>query len=528
MANRREPMLLKALQHNCTRGGQVMEAVLESAVRRGVDLVLIQEPRGEKEKDGTWSHPSFTFIRGEENVLAKCWIAINRTSGCRVTELKELTRGCQNYAQVVEVVPPGGEAIIIANVYDQGDRSEAIRPAQRAVWGEIARHRRVIIAADMNAHSKMWNPRSTCNRNHIFWEQLIENENLFVWNTEEATRMGPGAEIHSIIDLTLSSSNVELNWYLLREEAIGSDHELIAWEMLGNPHPQADTSKETTGWDISSWDPMKEEDDEEKEKAQERRRRARECYIGMAGQTPILTDDSIQEEVVKAAGVLREAMTATLDQHAKKKRWCSRSKPWWNPDLKELRKELGMARRKWRVAGISRVQAARREFQRAIRKAKRDCWNRFLQEADGNKVWTAARYTSPRIDKTGQTLIRENGTIAEGHWERKQAILQAHFPQTPPGQYFPADGGKAFEKVDAKLVGSLLRAAANTSAPGDDRISAGIIKVFWQWDEQRITQLVRACIRLGIHPGNEVALGWTETGEDMEVEPSGTAPHVAV
>jgi len=51
------------------------------------------------------------------------------------------------------------------------------------------------------------------------------------------------------------------------------------------------------------------------------------------------------------------------------------------------------------------------------------------------------------------------------------------------------------------LVGSLLRGAANTSAPGDDRISAGIVKVFWQWDEQRITQLVRACIRLGFHPG---------------------------
>jgi len=72
-------------------GGQVMEAVLESAVRRGVDLVLIQEPRGEKEKDGTRSHPSFTFIRGGENVPAKCWITINRASGCRVTELKELT-----------------------------------------------------------------------------------------------------------------------------------------------------------------------------------------------------------------------------------------------------------------------------------------------------------------------------------------------------------------------------------------------------------------------------------------------------
>jgi len=69
--------------------------------------------------------------------------------------------------------------------------------------------------------------------------------------------------------------------------------------------------------------------------------------------------------------------------------------------MRELRKELGRARRKWRVAGISRVKAARQEFRRAIRKAKRDCWNRFLQEVDGNKVWTAARYTTPRIDKTG-------------------------------------------------------------------------------------------------------------------------------
>jgi len=37
---------LVALLHNCTRGGQVLEAVLETAVRRGADVVLIQEPKG--------------------------------------------------------------------------------------------------------------------------------------------------------------------------------------------------------------------------------------------------------------------------------------------------------------------------------------------------------------------------------------------------------------------------------------------------------------------------------------------------
>ena len=53
-----------------------MEALLESAVKRGADLVLIQEPRGEKEKDGTRSHPSFTFITGDG--ANKCWIAVNK------------------------------------------------------------------------------------------------------------------------------------------------------------------------------------------------------------------------------------------------------------------------------------------------------------------------------------------------------------------------------------------------------------------------------------------------------------------
>jgi len=116
-------------------------------------------------------------------------------------------------------------------------------------------------------------------------------------------------------------------------------------------------------------------------------------------------------------------------------------------------------------------------------------------------VWTAAAYTTPRIDKTGQALVRQDGSIAEGHWEREQAILQAHFPQGPTGSYTPAEErGQSFRGIDGQLVRSLLKTAANTSAPGDDRISVGIIKVFCQWDEQRITQLVRACIRLGFHP----------------------------
>ena len=96
----------------------MLEAALETAVKMEADLVLIQEPRGEKEKDGTRSHPSFTFIRGAEEDPAKCWVTVNQASRCRVTEIKEVTRECGNYAQAVEVTIPGGETFVIVNVYD--------------------------------------------------------------------------------------------------------------------------------------------------------------------------------------------------------------------------------------------------------------------------------------------------------------------------------------------------------------------------------------------------------------------------
>jgi len=336
-------------------GGQVLEAVLETAVRKGADLVLIQEQREVREKDSTRSHPSFTFIRGEEGVPAKCWIAVNRASKCQVTELRDLTTECANHVQAVEVTMIGGEAVVIANVYDRHSGAERNRPAQRTRWGEIASHRRVVIAGDMNAHSRMWNPRVTRSRNHVFWEQMIQTNELIIWNSEEETRMGAGANNHSIIDLTLSSAGIELNWSVATGHATGSDHELLQWEVLGAPCPADAGSTETTGWDISGWDPRGKEE-EEANAAVAKRAQAEEGYRRGVRASAILADDSTVEEVDAAAATLRAAMVGTLDQHARAKRWCSRSKRWWNPELKDLRKELGRARRnRWRPAGMSRV-----------------------------------------------------------------------------------------------------------------------------------------------------------------------------
>jgi hypothetical protein len=248
-----------------------------------------------------------------------------------------------------------------------------------------------------------------------------------VWNTEDATRLG--GKNHCIIDLTLSSPNIEPNWSIAAgKDATGSDHEVIVWEILGQV-PMGGISKDTTGWDISGW-MIPGKSGEAQEVAERKKAEAREEYLQEANRTPLLDEYSTVQEVDAVAAGLKEAMTETLAELPKKNRWFSRSKCSRLEDLEHLRQELGRARREWknRPAGIIRFKEARRNFWRGIRRAKRECWKRFLQESKGNDDWTATRYTTPTIDKTGQGLVDEHGNAAEGHYDREKVLLSPGCP----------------------------------------------------------------------------------------------------
>jgi len=165
--------------------------------------------------------------------IAKCWVAVSKESDCRVAELQEET--------VLEVARPGQEKVTLVNVYDQRRGTE--RPAQKAGWKKILARDRVIVAGDMNAHSGIWNPRAKARRNAAFWEELIEQYDLVVWNSEEATRAGPGATNISIIDLTLSRTlRTGAAGFLVTEEAerrrgVATVNNYSAWLLPLRVHP---------------------------------------------------------------------------------------------------------------------------------------------------------------------------------------------------------------------------------------------------------------------------------------------------
>lgn len=60
--------------------------------------------------------------------------------------------------------------------------------------------------------------------------------------------------------------------------------------------------------------------------------------------------------------------------------------------------------------------------------------------------------------------------------------------------------GQAHVQITIEEVGYALNTQSSAKAPGPDKLNFGILRIFWQWDSQRITSIIQHAIRLGYHP----------------------------
>ena len=177
-----------------------MTDLMETAVKEGTDLVLVQEPPaflGVR-------HPGFAFLRAER-VLS----AMRVDSDCTITTEDSFTRDAEGDVQVLAMGRRGhrGMALRVANAYFQKTgREGTYRPAERAMWHDILGDGDCILAGDFNAHSPAWNPRCRTRRNAAFLESLVETHELQVLNDGTATRPAShSSELHSVVDLPLAT-----------------------------------------------------------------------------------------------------------------------------------------------------------------------------------------------------------------------------------------------------------------------------------------------------------------------------------
>jgi hypothetical protein len=85
--------MLRILQHNSRKDGEVLTALMEMAVERGADVVLIQEPPTFQK----YRHLAYQYIWSPRRVMTVGWI----TSEWTVSTEDTFTKDCKGDVQVL-------------------------------------------------------------------------------------------------------------------------------------------------------------------------------------------------------------------------------------------------------------------------------------------------------------------------------------------------------------------------------------------------------------------------------------------
>ena len=149
------------------------------------------------------------------------------------------------------------------------------------------------------------------------------------------------------------------------------------------------------------------------------------------GFRPTHSDSSSRQDLEDEIEWIHDTLIEVLNTHTKVVTICARSKRWWNDEIREKRRALGRAVRRKRAGrgGDAEVRVAKKEMRREIRKARRECWESFLSEANGEDVWAISRYVGPGRTSTVPT-ITHRGVTADTHEDKASMLMDISFP--PP------------------------------------------------------------------------------------------------
>jgi hypothetical protein len=224
----------------------------------------------------------------------------------------------------------------------------------------------------------------------------------------------------SVLDLTFTTSSMARcvsDWQIIKE--IGSDHFGILFSVLGtktelvdNPLQLASFNTKLANWDLFAsslkanilkskvlidLEPNSSNGEE---------------------QIDILEDRNISltSRLDVAAIELTEAITGAAKTSIPTSKPGAKPKPWWSPELLQLRKDmLKKQRETTRLGPVQPYLEARNAYFQAIKKAKRDHWNQFLEKEDSKSIFKAMAYTKdgkveriPPIQANGSRELRSS------------------------------------------------------------------------------------------------------------------------
>lgn len=391
------------------------------------------------------------------------------------------------------------------------------RQMRNNTWNDLLRRRRnnesIILAGDFNAHHTDWNCEK-CDHNGEILKEEMENNDMYVINTDTTSRIGNRIQRNSNLDLMFCSEEIAgLTDYQQINDPGDSDHLPIEFNIgvkLEKYRKRSNwMSSKKTSWDIYNKELMKKEAELEENE-----------YIQMDEENKYQQIGNMMKEAVLKAtyGEKWKEKFEYIDGKIKKKeekgqedkRWRNNRNPaqWWDEECKQVVEERKKKFKIWRrnktmenYIELKRMKALTRK---TIKKKKREDFQKFANKIDKNMsikyVWNKMRILKNRFN-----------TIAWNKWQgksRKKTIEEtidnlappwvAENPETKKEEINRQmeESGKMLERdLTMEELNSAIRRTNGNSSPGKDGIDYKMIKMLPQKFKDELLKLLNFAFR---------------------------------
>lgn len=483
---------LHTIQANVNRSIQATETLLDLACYKNIDILLLQEPwllrdQGKEYKDTrSIAHIGYNQLLPQttsHSIRPQTLTYVRKGLRCQVTQ----THLNDGDIQSLLIKDKVGQ-IQILNVYNEKDTSK-IWTIERCLYN-CPLLSNTILVGDFNTRHPIWDPQGTNTSTQAtrLVEWIQDNEFLLQNVAGQGTFYRPNMEQASVLDLTFTKGTISRQDVRWHTNQIGSDHLAIGFTIPGQDR-QRPTENKVPDLAKVDWNLFTD-------------------YLQLKEKTIDLTQT--YDQVAEAfTSLIQAAMTHAIPM----KTVSSRSKPWWNPELRTLRRLMSRAyqqtqdHKRHSVGTVPlddkrRYLTAKNIYFQAIKTAKKNHWNAFLEKGDSKSIFKAMAYTKQGNYGPIPTINGHN--TFQG---KCQAITSTLFPLPPKDKDLPprwasySVGNWDWPRLsEAELGQACSTTKVKGKTPGPDKITQAIISKAYLAMPNTFFEVYSPLIDTGYHP----------------------------
>ena len=228
---------------------------------------------------------------------------------------------------------------------------------------------------DFNSHSNVWGCRDTDQKGRII-EDVINRNNLLLYNNKSYTYLHPGTGTYSAIDLTLADASIFLDYsWKVHDDTCGSDHFPI---ILANSGPELDDKIPRWNLRRAKWDEFK-----------------NSCILKLKFDA----NDTVEDNITYFSKTLISIAEESIPKTSSNKK---HNKSWFNDDCKTAIRSRKAALRKFNLQpsaeNLNNFKIHRAKTRRVIKTSKKTSWrnyvNKLKSSSKSKKVWDMIRKIS--------------------------------------------------------------------------------------------------------------------------------------